>query len=204
MVTVIGIVSAILVIVAVTMSAILGAVLEGRLDDQLQTAARFAIARGPGGGLEGTAIDAASILESSPQQRGFLLVVESRLVPASGAYVEDDGSVTPLTDAQLRTLADDLQDRGPGPATVQIDGVGSYLVRVSAVDGPIAVVGLPHTEVEQAIARMLTTIGLLTAGGLLLLAAATALVIRVGLRPLRAVADTATRVASVPMDQGAV
>jgi two-component system OmpR family sensor kinase len=43
-----------------------------------------------------------------------------------------------------------------------------------------------------------------TAGGLLLLAAAIALVIRAGLAPLRAVADTATRVAALPLSQGAV
>ncbi|MGC5170746.1 sensor histidine kinase [Microbacterium sp. DT81.1] len=204
MVTVIGIVSAILVIVAVTMSAILGAVLEGRLDDQLRSAARFALSGQPPGGLEGADIDAASILRASPQQPGFLLVIGSRLAPASGAYVEQNGSVTALTDTQLQDLADDLERRGPGPATVQIDGVGSYLVRGSAVENSVAVVGLPRTEVEQAIARTLTTIGLLTAGGLFVLAGATALVIRVGLRPLRAVADTATRVASMPMDHGAV
>ena len=44
----------------------------------------------------------------------------------------------------------------------------------------------------------------MTAGGLLLLAAAIALVIRAGLKPLRAVADTATRVAALPLSQGAV
>ena len=148
------------------------------------------------------AADAKAILEASPQQPGFLLVVESRVTPANGAFVEEDRSVTALTSEQLQALADDLD--GPGPTSVEIEGVGSYVVAARAIDSTVAVVGLARTEVEQTIGRMLTTIGLLTAGGLLVLAAATALVIRVGLRPLRAVADTATRVASVPMDQGAV
>ncbi|HEX5859841.1 MAG TPA: ATP-binding protein [Microbacterium sp.] len=203
MVTVIGIVSAILVVVAVATSAILGQVLESRLSEQLSsTMERVKVAGGPGGAFEGPDVNAKAILESSPQQAGFLLVVESRLTPASGAYVEDDLTVTALTDEQIRSLAEDLEGRGP--TTVEIDGVGSYVVLADGIANTVAVVGLARTEVEQTIGRMLTTIGLLTAGGLLVLAAATALVIRVGLRPLRAVADTATRVASVPMDQGAV
>ncbi|HWI32369.1 MAG TPA: ATP-binding protein [Microbacterium sp.] len=203
MVTVIGIVSVILVIVAVATSAILGQVLETRLSEQLRsTMDRVKIAGGPGGAFEGPDVNAKTILESSPQQAGFLLIVKPFLTPASGAFVADDLTVTALTDEQLQALADGLD--GPGPTTVEIDGVGSYVVLADAIDNTVAVVGLARTEVQQTIARMLTTIGLLTAGGLLVLAAATAFVIRVGLRPLRSVADTATRVASVPMDQGAV
>ncbi len=44
----------------------------------------------------------------------------------------------------------------------------------------------------------------ISAIGLLVLAVAIALIVRAGLRPLRAVAETATRVANVPMAAGAV
>ena len=47
-------------------------------------------------------------------------------------------------------------------------------------------------------------IALATIGGLILLALTTAITIRVGLRPLRAVAATATRVANQPLDRGEV
>jgi two-component system OmpR family sensor kinase len=51
---------------------------------------------------------------------------------------------------------------------------------------------------------MLLTIALLTLGGLLLLAVATAWTVRAGLAPLRSVAETARRVAALPLDQGEV
>ncbi len=65
-------------------------------------------------------------------------------------------------------------------------------------------VGLPLSTVTGYIGSILTTVALVTAGGLLLLAVVIAIVIRLGLRPLRAVAETATRVASLRMDQGDV
>src|SRR5690606_21158751 len=54
------------------------------------------------------------------------------------------------------------------------------------------------------LAQLLTVIGLTTLGGLILLALTTAVTIRFSLRPLRAVAGTATRVANQPLDRGAV
>ena len=84
------------------------------------------------------------------------------------------------------------------------DGIGDY--RIVPVRGErfFAIAGLPVSEVRSTIGATLTTIALVTAGGLLLLAAAIALVIRAGLKPLRAVADTATRVAALPLSEGAV
>jgi two-component system OmpR family sensor kinase len=51
---------------------------------------------------------------------------------------------------------------------------------------------------------LFTVIALATLGGLILLALTTAITIRVSLRPLRAVAITATRVANQPLDRGEV
>ena len=65
-------------------------------------------------------------------------------------------------------------------------------------------VGISRAEVAATLRQMLTTIALLTLGGLLLLAAATAWTIRAGLAPLRSIADTAERVSKLPLDQGEV
>ena len=69
---------------------------------------------------------------------GFLLVVESRLTPASGAYVEDDARSRADRRA-AEALADDLDGARPGHR--QIDGVGSYSCAPTGRE-PVAVVGL--------------------------------------------------------------
>ncbi|HEX7248490.1 MAG TPA: ATP-binding protein, partial [Actinomycetota bacterium] len=84
------------------------------------------------------------------------------------------------------------------------DGIGDYRVVPVRGESFFALAGLPVSEVRSTIGETLTTIALVTAGGLLLLAAAIAFVIRAGLKPLRAVAETATRVAALPLSEGAV
>ncbi len=204
--TVVGITSLIMVIVGVATSAILGGVLEARLTEQLQSSsertpvmARQMIAAG---------LTAEEILEEQPQQSGFLLAIESPPESPTAAVVEPDGSVTALDDAQIEQLAEGL--KAEGPLVVTIDDLGTFRVQGSAIPDnsggtqSIVVVGLSRTDVVVTIGQMLTTIALFTLGGLILLAAATAWTIRAGLAPLRAVADTAERVATLPLDQGEV
>jgi two-component system OmpR family sensor kinase len=199
-VTVVGITWLILVIVAVATSAILGGVLEARLTEQLQSSVdRAAVFTRP---LVVAGLSAEEILEQQPQQPGFLLAVESPSEEPTAAVVETDGSVTALDDAQIEQIADGL--RAEGPLVVTIDDVGTFRVQGTATGTSIIVVGLSRTDVALTIGRMLTTIGLLTTGGLVLLAAATAWTIRAGLAPLRAVADTAERVSSLPLAEGEV
>jgi two-component system OmpR family sensor kinase len=203
MVTVIGIVSLILVIVAIATSAALGRVLEQSLDTRLESSAQQA-----GRGLQlpqfpGGTRDAYDVLNEGRQEPGFLFVVERLDGAVSGAYVSEDGDVVRMTSAQIQDAVDAM-DQG-GFRTVSLgNGIGDYRVVPVRGDGFFAIAGLPVAEVRTTIAATLTTIALVTAGGLLLLAAAIAFVIRAGLAPLRAVADTATRVAALPLSQGAV
>ena len=194
MVTVIGIVSLILVIVAVATSAALGSVLEKNLDSRLENAAQQA-----GRGLQipqfpGGTRDAYDVLNEGRQEPGFLFIVQPIDGAVSGAYVDQDGEVV----AHDEHADPGCRRRGGsgrvqhGPARRRL---GDYRVVPVRGDTFVAIAGLPVSEVRSTIAAILTTIALVTAGGLLLLAAAIALVIRAGLAPLRAVADTATRVA---------
>ena len=95
-------------------------------------------------------------------------------------------SVTALNDAQIEQLADGL--KAEGPLVVTIDDLGTFRVQGSAIPDnsggaqSIVVVGLSRTDVVVTIGQMLTTIALLTLGGLILLAAATAWTIRAGPR----------------------
>lgn len=200
-VTVVSITSLIMVLVGVATSAILGTVLEDGLARDLKSQ----VARTANGvhSYVMAGMTAEEILAEQPLPPGTLLVVETSPEPPSAAYIDDDSSVVALTDAQIEQLIESIPEEGP--LVVTVDGVGTFRVEGERV-GPssIVVVGLSRDDVASTIGRMLTTIGLLTAGGLLLLAVATAWTIRRGLAPLRAVADTAARVSALQLDQGEV
>ncbi len=199
-VTVVGITSLILVLVAVATSAILGSVLEGQLDAQLDALKNRSAAAQP---LIARGLTAEQILEEQPQPPGTLLAFETPPEPPTAAVIDSDGEVVALSNEQIvDQLAVGL--RGEGPLVVTIDDLGTYRVEAYQAGPSVVVVGVSRSEVAATLAQMLTTIALLTLGGLLLLAAATAWTIRAGLAPLRSIADTAERVSKLPLDQGEV
>jgi two-component system OmpR family sensor kinase len=203
MATVIGIVSLILVIVAIATSAALGRVLEANLDARLQDAAQQA-----GSSLQLPPFpiatrDAYDLLNEGRQEPGFLFIVQPVDGALSGAYVDEDGDVVRLTATEIQRVVDTIGPGGFTPVSLD-DGIGDYRVVGVRGDRFDAIAGLPVSEVRSTIGETLVTIALVTAGGLLVLAAAIAFVIRRGLTPLRAVADTATRVAALPLAEGAV
>ncbi|WP_434810223.1 sensor histidine kinase [Microbacterium sp. bgisy189] len=191
-VTVVSFVSLILIAVGLATGAILGTILRENLDASVQDIR-----------VRWTAYNtAAEVLEASPQDEGTLLVGRN-LAGTTGAYINADREVVELTSDQVDQVVDGAKD--PRMSTVTIDGVGEYRVQSdSDPSGLWVITGKPTSDLTSTIGRILTTVALLTAGGLLLLAAVISLVIRHSLRPLRAVAETATRVASQPLAQGAV
>jgi len=199
-ITVVSITSLILVLVGVATSAILGAVLEdGLTTDVKAQAERTATLARP---YLIAGVSAQQIMAEHPMGPGTLLVLETPPAAPSAAYTADDGSVIALTRNQFEQLIESLPDEGP--LVVRIDDVGSFRVEGERVGQSVVVVGVSRDDVAATIGSMLTTIGLLTAGGLILLAAVTAYTIRAGLAPLRAVADTAERVSRMPLAQGDV
>lgn len=199
-VTVVAITSFIMVLVGVATSAILGAVLEDGLTNELatQTQRTADAARG----LLAVGMTAEEILAQQPQPPGTLLAVQTLPDSPSAAYVDDESAIVPLTADQIEQLIDRIPEEAP--LVVTIDDAGTFRVDGQRVGQSVVVVGLSRDDVAATIGRMLTTIGLLTAGGLILLAVATAWTIRVGLAPLRAVAATAERVSTQPLDHGEV
>lgn len=205
MTAVIGFVSLILIIVAVITSATLGTALEGRLRDQVQTEANqtmyFVAKQAQMSSLTGEPVTAHTALEGERIPiTGMLLAIASE-DGASGVVVAPDGT-TALTEAQLLELNEAV--RTSRDATITMDGVGSFQVTVRETGGVGIVTGLPRDEIQSTMAQLLTVITLATLGGLILLALTTAVTIRYSLRPLRAVAGTATRVANQPLDRGEV
>lgn len=205
MVAIIGMVSLILVIVALATSAILGTVLQDNLNAKLketvqQTGQTLLQLQFP---PSTTAVDAYDVLDAGRgQTSGSLLVLRAPDGTTSGAYVTGENSVRSLTDAQVESVIDAVSQ--PETTTVEVDGLGEYRVSPYQAQNYLGIAGLPLSDVQTTIAQIITTVLLVTAGGLLLLAAVIAFVIRASLAPLRAVADTATRVAATPMSAGAV
>ncbi len=195
MTAVIGMVAFILVMIGISTSAILSQVLYTNLDASVTETAS---------GLQPRVVfqdTADEVLESGRFPTGTLLVMNSRS-GYTAAVVADEG-VRALSTDDLGQIVDSLRTADPTP-TVDLPNLGEYLVRLYPTPGSDAVflVGLPLSNVTGTIGAILTTVALVTAGGLLLLAVVIAVVIRLGLRPLRAVAETATRVASLRMEEG--
>lgn len=202
MLTVVGIVSVLVILVALTSAATLGRVLEQRLDSQVWASAQRVNAQLATGGFPSRATTPIEVVSTGAQPSGLLVAVYTAGA-TSGAWINADGIVRGLDSTQLSVLAAGVS--GAPADTVELGGtLGSYRVSATQTPTSVVVVGLPRAEVQQTIAELLLTIALVTAGGLLLLAAATALVVQLGLRPLKAVADTATRVARQPLSSGAV
>lgn len=198
MTAVIGMVAFILVMIGISTSAILSQVLLYNLDASVTDTASSLQTRVV---FQNSAED---VLESGRFPNGTLLVMNTRS-GVSGAVVGDT-AVRALTTDDLGQIADSLRSVDPTAQTVDLPNLGEYLVRTFPSPGGDALflVGLPLSNVTGTIGAILTTVALVTAGGLLLLAVVIAIVIRLGLRPLRSVAETATRVASLRMDQGDV
>lgn len=200
MTAVIGMVTFILVMIGVSTSAILSQVLLANLDASVRDAAASIQSRIV------LQVSAADLLNSGRFSPGTLLVTSSPVTGISGAVVDDAAGARALTDDDLARIVDTLTEADPAAQTVDLPNLGEYLVRPFSGPGSnsVILVGLPLSQVTGIIGAILTTVALVTAGGLLLLAVVIAVVIRLGLRPLRSVAETAARVASLRMDQGDV
>ena len=121
---------------------------------------------------------------------------------------------SPLTFTEVTQLERATAETAPlgnvqvGHGTWSLPGGGDYRVirgvqRVSGVTIEI-ILGLPMTQVDDSIQRLLVFEALITAGVVLLSAVAGAAVVRVTMRPLTRLAQTAATVARTPLDRGEV
>ncbi|MGB4778412.1 sensor histidine kinase [Microbacterium sp.] len=193
-VTVVSFVALILAAVGLATATTLRAIVEEGLDSEIKVAASQ-IRILPGQSAEQT-------LNVGRQQTGTLLILRTFDEP-TGAYVDSDNRVIALTDDEVTEIIDAVAR--DGFTTVPVPHLGDYRVlQESYPSGAYAVLGRSASQQIATIARILTTVALLTVGGLLVLSAIIALVIRQSLKPLRSVADTATRVAAQRLDSGDV
>lgn len=203
MVTVIGIVALILIGSAAAISATVGRVMTDTIDANLNSSVRMIQLVAPG--YPSSLRTAEEVLSSSPAARpGFLLVVDAADGQSSAAVVTSDGDVESLDSDAVAQLRSGIVPKEF--TTVSVGDYGSFRAApfVGSHGNLSVIVGLSLTEQNATLARIVGMILIVTIAGLGMLGAAIALVIRQSLRPLRAVADTATRVAQLPLAEGSV
>jgi two-component system OmpR family sensor kinase len=108
----------------------------------------------------------------------------------------------PLDSEALDALADVPTDREPH--TVDVPGVGSYRLLATTSEGIQIVAGLPTTDADAVISRLVMLEALLTVLAVLVAAGAALVVVRRQLRPLREVAATAHSVSELPLAEGEI
>jgi two-component system, OmpR family, sensor kinase len=173
----------------------------GRLDRLLLAASERTIAM-----VNGEFTGPGSIGDILPGEGAGAVV----MVSLDGAAVQSGslgyGQVIPLTEAQIDVLLAVEADRMPH--TVSLGGLGSYRVVATpfeAVEGSAVVLnGLSLSDVDATTASLIQTIAAVSLGAIAFAIVLGALVVRLALRPLTRVVDTATRVSELPLESGAV
>jgi two-component system OmpR family sensor kinase len=116
------------------------------------------------------------------------------------------GQMQQLTDHQIAVLLAVPDDREPH--TVDLGALGSYRVVATpfdAVEGSAVVLnGLSLEEADATTASLIQTIGAASLAAIAVAILLGAVVVRLALRPLTRVVDTATRVSELPLETGEV
>ncbi len=121
---------------------------------------------------------------------------------AYAQVITESGRPEELSDEGLSALAAVSPDAEPH--TVRIPRFGSYRVVVREARGITVVTGLPTSQVDATVGRLIGWEALVALLGVGLAAVAGRTLVRRQLRPLREVAATAAAVTSTPLDTGAV
>ncbi|HEU5267156.1 MAG TPA: HAMP domain-containing sensor histidine kinase [Jatrophihabitans sp.] len=191
------------VVTALITTAQLHGFLLDRLDQQLRAAGvRFSVSLEHPGDHDA---DDGQFAAVTGQATGTLgaRVAAGRVTAAAVIGREDKRSATD-PGARARAILAAAPPDGR-PQTVDLPGLGDYrILAVRGDDGDTLITGLPLRPVQDTIERLVTIEAVVLGVALLLVAGITALSVRLALRPLNRVADTAARVADLPLSSGTV
>ncbi len=188
-----------LAIGAVTVAASHGQ-LVARLDRVLLTASERTTAAVNGDGQGPGANDIVAILPG--QGAGAVGLVSDGGRTVAG-YIGVTGQQQPLDDTQIADLLDVPADRTP--RTVDLGALGNYrVVATPVLDSGVVLNGLSLEEAETTTASLVSTIAAVSGGAILIALLLGTLLVRLALRPLTRVVDTATRVSELPLESGEV
>lgn len=208
LVAILGLLAAVSLIVGIVSVATLQSSLMSRLDAQV-TAATSRTAGVVGGGPNFPGNPATPRPDDFLSRAGLPPKTIGGFVRGSQVDLRILGSdleTTELTDAQLALI---LAVESDGqPHTVDLGGdLGEYRISISDdSDGPGGglLIGLPLSDVHGTVLQLVIVIALVSLAGLLAAFIAGLAIVRLALRPLDRVAETATRVSELPLDRGEV
>lgn len=184
-------------------------VLLGRVDAQLTAAT----GRSSGAAEEGRGNDGSFPSQGQPpvpefvgvpgQSAGTLGAIISGGAVRYAGYLDTSGELQPMTVRQVATLL--TVSLGGEPESINLGGeLGSYrVVAVEAGDGAM-IVGLPLADLEFTLGQLVAVLSAIALGVLLVAGGASYAIVRLALRPLDRVAQTATDVSELPLDRGEV
>jgi two-component system, OmpR family, sensor kinase len=143
-------------------------------------------------------------LDAPGQPAGMVAAVVSHGNTVDAGYTTSSGARAELSQTareQLAKIGDSHK-----PVTVNLDGLGRYRVVAapSRSGGDVIVTGLSMANIDATLMRMLVIFGIVTVVALVAATTAGVVIIRRALAPLRRVAQTASKVASLPLSRGEV
>jgi two-component system, OmpR family, sensor kinase len=143
-------------------------------------------------------------LDAPGQPAGMVAAVVSKGTTVDAGYLTSSGSraaLSPAAQGQLQQIAGSRR-----PVTADLDGLGRYRVVAapSRSGDDIIVTGLSMSNIDATMLRMLVIFAIVTLVALVAATTAGIVIIRRALAPLRRVAQTASRVADLPLDRGEV
>ena len=144
-------------------------------------------------------IDAEALSAFVGQAPGNLIaVVHDGEVVQSAVF--SDGEPRPAPRAVVEAL-DGLDWSQAGPRTVKLPELGAYrLASERSADGDVLLCGVSLDSANHVIARKTVTLAAIIVVALVVTALGTVMVVRYALRPLRRVASTAAKVATLRLD----
>ncbi len=118
-------------------------------------------------------------------------------------YLDAAGELQPLTLNQVDTLL--TVQMGGQPQSIDLGGdLGFYRVVAVEAGNGVMIVGLPLADLEFTIGQLIAVISAIALGVLLVAGAGSYFIVRLALRPLDRVVNTATAVSELPLDRGDV
>jgi len=212
--TVVGLLALVSIAIGVVSVAILRGSLMDRLDVQLASAAVRSESVIGGVSTDGdvdkhssgffVAPTADAILGGPAQPPGLLALVFDGTSITTGFTDTETGAIQKLETNQVRLLADHIKQSVP--VTVDLEGnLGQYrVVAETSRTGTLYLVGLPLSSVDATATQLAAIIAFVSLAGIVLVGALAGWIVRLALRPLKRVTETATRVSSLPLDHGEV
>ena len=207
-VTVVALVAAVSVLVALTATLVMRSYLTGRLDDQLEQSKQRAQGEFSAGGqrFRPDGADDRFCGEPPPLASGQGAGSLTAVITAdcyAGLVIPSSGRPRDLSSTALSTLA--AVDVGDEPRTIDVPALGSYrVVAARTAQGSIVVQALPTQDLDDTIASLVWWESLLAVLGIGVAAVAGRVLVRRQLQPLRDVAQTAHQVTAMPLSSGEV